>query len=235
MVTRREFFGWPIFFWAILLVLSRVANSAEIPGQLIEGAKKEGKVRLGITLNLQMGNVPTGKKVIEAFEARYPFIKVDFERVGGQRDREAVIAELAAGRVSYDVTVLAPTQVPTAVKTNIVEPVDWRALGIKEQDIGPQGVGVHYVLAAFGIVYNRKRVPDAVGEKLTWQDCVDPKWMGKLAMNDGPIHLEILWQPNVWGREKTLAYVRQLAANKTVIERAAEEIVDKVTLRRIRF
>ena len=119
---------------------------------------------------------------------------------------------------------------PTAVKTNIVEPVDWRALGIKEQDIGPQGVGVHYVLAAFGIVYNRKRVPDAVGEKLTWEDCVDPKWIGQLAMNDGPIHLEILWQPNVWGRDKTLAYVRRLAANKTVLGTGGEEIVDKVTL-----
>ena len=196
----------------------------------MEGAKKEGRVKLGITLRLDVAGKPSGRKLIEAFQARYPFIKVDFERVGGTREREKVFTELAAGQVSYDVTVMTVTQIPIVLKTNVVERIDWRSLGIQPQDIGPQALGVNYQHVVFGITYNKALLSDESARKMGWEDCADPKWKRKVAMNDTPIHLEILWQPHLWGRDKTLAHARRLAANQTIFERSGEDATQKVAL-----
>src|SRR5262245_16536481 len=187
--------------------------------KLVEGAKKEGKLKVGLTVRWEEGGKPGAKKFVEVFQTRYPFLKVEYERVGGSRERERVLTELAAGKVSYDVTVLSETQVPTALKANVVEKVDWKALGVTAQHVHPDGFGVNYRSQLYGIAYNRKLVPDDVGRKLSWEDCAAAKWKKKVAMDTRPRHLEILWQPHVWGREKTLAHARQLAANQTIFER----------------
>ena len=150
--------------------------------------------------------------------------------MGGSRERERVLTELAAGRVSYDVTVLSETQVPTALQANVTEKVDWKALGVTAQHVHPEGFGVNYRSQLYGIAYNRKLVPDDVGRKLTWEDCAAPKWKKKVAMDTRPRHLEILWQPHVWGREKTLAHARQLAANQTIFERDRTGAMTKLAL-----
>jgi iron(III) transport system substrate-binding protein len=206
------------------------AAQAQGLDKVVEGAKKEGKVKLGISLRWEVGGKPSGKKLVEAFQARYPFVKAEFERVGGTRERERVLSELAAGKVAYDVTVFTVTQIPTAVQANVIERVDWRSLGIQTQRIGPDGLGVNYQTRIFGIAYNRKLVPEEAGKKLTWEDCADPKWKGKVAMNDSPVHLEIFWQPHIWGRAKTLEHARRLTANQAILERSLEDSMHKVSL-----
>ena len=139
--------------------------------KVIEAAKKEGKAKLGLTMRWQESGKPSGQKIVETFQARYSFVKIEYERVGGSRERERVLTELAAGKVPYDVTVLSGTQVPILVKANLAEPVDWRALGVHSRHIHPDRFGVYYRSQIVGILYNRKLIPDAVGSKLTWEDC----------------------------------------------------------------
>ena len=98
--------------------------------KITEGAKKEGKIKVGLTVRWEEAGKPGAKKFVEVFQTRYPFLKVEYERVGGSRERERVLSELAAGKVSYDVTVLSETQVPTALRANVVEKVDWKSLGV---------------------------------------------------------------------------------------------------------
>jgi iron(III) transport system substrate-binding protein len=198
--------------------------------KLVEGAKKEGKVKLGLTVRWEEGGKPAAKKIVEAFQARYPFVKVDYERVGGSRERERVLTELAAGRVPYDVTVLSGTQVPIAVKANVAQAVDWRSLNIPQRQIHPDRIGVYYRSQIVGILYNKKLVPEPVGSKLTWEDCAAPQWRKKVAMDNRPRYLEIFYQPHVWGREKTLAHARQLGKNQTIFERSRSAAVTKLTL-----
>ena len=198
--------------------------------RVVEGAKKEGKVRVGITVRWQEGGKPGAKKMVELFQSRYPFVKVDYERVGGSRERERVLSELAAGKVSYDVTVLSETQVPIAVKANVIEKVDWRSLGVVPRHVHDDGSGVNYRSQFYGISYNRKLVPDSVGAKLTWEDCTSPQYRGKVAMDTRPRHLEIFWQPQVWGRERTLAHARRLAENATVFEQDRTAAMTKLSL-----
>jgi iron(III) transport system substrate-binding protein len=219
-----------ILFFSSLSFFAISSSWAQSLDKIVEAAKKEGQVRLGLTLRWEVGGKPSGKKLAEAFQARYPFIKVSLERVGGTRERERVISELAAGRVSYDVTVLTVTQTSTAVRANLAERVNWHQLGIQRHDISPQELGVNYQYGVFGIAYNKKLIPDEVGSKLTWDDCTDPKWKTKVAANDSPVHLEILWQPHAWGRDKTLEHARKLVANQTIFERSLEESLTKVAL-----
>ncbi|MGH7824646.1 MAG: ABC transporter substrate-binding protein [Candidatus Binatia bacterium] len=198
--------------------------------KIVAGAKKEGKVKVGITVRWEEAGKPGAKKLVEAFQSRYPFLKVEYERVGGSRERERVLTELAAGKVSYDVTVISETQVQTALRANIVEKVDWKALGVHPQHVHPDGFGVNYRSQLYGIVYNQKLIPEHAGKKLTWEDCAAPKWKKKVAMDTRPRHLEILWQPGVWGREKTLAHARQLGANQTIFERDRTGAMTKLAL-----
>ncbi|MGH7770448.1 MAG: hypothetical protein ACREQP_23595, partial [Candidatus Binatia bacterium] len=57
-----------LFFPAMALAqgLERVA----------EGARKEGKVKVGITVRWQEGGKPAAKRMVEVFQTRYPFVKV---------------------------------------------------------------------------------------------------------------------------------------------------------------
>src|SRR5262249_24795339 len=70
--------------------------------KLVDGAKKEGQVKVGLTVRWEEGGKAGAKKFVEVFQTRYPFLKVGYERVGGSRERERVLSELAAGKVSYD-------------------------------------------------------------------------------------------------------------------------------------
>jgi iron(III) transport system substrate-binding protein len=227
-MTRKSWMSVFVVTFTILCSLSAVRGQGM--DKIVQGAKKEGQLKLGITLRWEVAGQPSGKKLIEAFQARYPFVKVDFQRVGGTREREKVFTELTAGRVSYDVTVMTVSQVPNVLKADVVEQVDWRSLGVRPEDIAPHALGVNYQYGVFGIAYNKKLVPDAEASKLTWENCVDSKWRKKVAMNDTPVHLEVLWQPHAWGRERTLDHARRLVSNQTVFEQSNEDILNKVAL-----
>ncbi|MGH7844500.1 MAG: ABC transporter substrate-binding protein, partial [Candidatus Binatia bacterium] len=80
----------------------------------------------------------------------------------------------------------------------------------------------------YGISYNTDMIKEAEGQKLTWEDCANPKWKGKVAVIDRPRHLEVLYQDSAWGREKTLDYARRLAANNPIVERSRDEAFTKL-------
>jgi iron(III) transport system substrate-binding protein len=221
----------PLFQVSIgCLLLFPALLFAQALEKVVEGAKKEGKVKVGITVRWQEGGKPAAKKMVEVFQSHYPFVKVDYERVGGSRERERVLSELAAGKVSYDVTVLSETQVPIALKANVMEKIDWRSLGVPPQHVHEDGVGVNYRSQLYGIAYNRKLVPDSIGTKLNWDDCASPQYRGKVATDSRPRHLEIFWQPQVWGRDKTLAYARRLTQNGTLFEQDRTAAMTKLAL-----
>jgi ABC-type Fe3+ transport system substrate-binding protein len=229
MVRAICFAGWLLMAILIWPCAAWTQENSALQ-KIAAAAKKEGKVRLGLTVRWEEGGKPAAKKIVEGFHARYPFVKAEYERVGGSRERERVITELAAGRIPYDVTVLSGTQVPLAKKANLAESVDWRSLGVSARQVHQEGFGVYYRSQVVGILYNRKLVSDQVGSKLTWEDCASANWKKKIAMDNRPRYLEIFYQPQVWGREKTLAHARQIGANQTTFERSRSAAVNKLSL-----
>ncbi len=49
-------------------------------------------------------------------------------------------------------------------------------------------------------------------------------------MDNRPHYLELLYQPDAWGKEKTLAYARQLGVNQTIFERSRSAAMTKLAL-----
>lgn len=184
--------------------------------QYIEGAKKEGSVRVGITIRTKVQGKVAGQKYLDAFEKRYPFVKVKFKRIGGARERNRVISEMAGGVVNFDVATVSETMIPTIVDAKLVHVIDWNQLGVPEALRHPKNYGVTLRTPVFGIAYNRDLISDDVAKTFTWETCTDPKWKGKTATDDRPRHLNELYY--AWGKEKTLDYAKRWAANKPAME-----------------
>ena len=66
--------------------------------QLIEGAKKEGKLVWFTTMA-----VDTSQPLVNAFLKEYPFIKAELVRATGERIISRILSEAAAGKWSFDV------------------------------------------------------------------------------------------------------------------------------------
>lgn len=184
----------------------------------IQAAKKEGAVRVGVTLRSKVHGKPSGELYIAAFQKRYPFLKVDFKRIGGSRERERAINEMAGGIYNFDVAVVSETQVDTLVGAKLPLIAPWEKLGVPKFLAHPDNIGVSMRTPVFGIGYNRDLVPEQEAATFTWESCLDPKWRGKSAIKTRPRHLEMFYPENVWGREKTLDYAKRWAASKPAIE-----------------
>jgi ABC-type Fe3+ transport system substrate-binding protein len=205
----------PILSFGTLLITASLATAGPLD-EYVEGAKKEGSVRVGITIRQKVQGKVAGQKYLDAFQAQYPFLKVNFKRIGGARERNRLISEMSGGVVNYDVATVSETMVPTIVDAKLVHRVDWAKLGVPDALRHPKNVGVSLRTPVFGIGYNRELVSDDVAKTFTWETCTDPKWRGKTASDDRPQHLKELY--HVWGKEKTLDYAKRWAANKPAME-----------------
>jgi ABC-type Fe3+ transport system substrate-binding protein len=194
----------------------------------IEAAKKEGSVTLGLTIREKSHGKPAGELYLAAFQKAYPFLKVHFKRLGGSRERERVIVEMAAGMTEYDVATISETQVSTLVDAKLAHMIEWQKFGIPKIIINPKNIGVSLRIPVYGIAYNRDLIPDAVAKTFTWETCTDPKWKAKITMDNRPRFLELFYRDDVWGREKTLDYAKRWAANKPVLNSSQSDATQKV-------
>ena len=73
--------------------------------------------------------------------------------------------------------------------------------------IDPAGYYIAAGISRYGIVFNNKLVP-AKDVPKTWEDCLDPKFKGNMAVYTRPRTWTGLWPG--WGEEKSLAFHRRL-------------------------
>ncbi|MDP2644740.1 MAG: extracellular solute-binding protein [Desulfobacterales bacterium] len=221
--------------WFSIIVCSAILSNpapalqADPLDPYIAGARKEGSVTIGITVRDKIHGKPAGQLYMAAFQKRYPFLKVNFKRIGGGRERERVITEMTAGVFNFDVATASATMVRTLVEARLPRAVEWGNVGVPQFLIHPKNIGMTLRTALFGIAYNRDLVPDEVAAGFTWETCTDPKWKGKIATDNLPLHLEPLYVSNVWGPEKTLDYARRAAAIKPIVESSRTSAAAKLT------
>jgi ABC-type Fe3+ transport system substrate-binding protein len=220
--TRRFFMNTdlrrcivPIILFAVLGLTPPAAPAGALD-PYIEGAKQEGLVRVGITIRQKVQGKVAGQEYLDAFQKRYPFVKLNFKRIGGARERNRLVSEMSGGVINFDVATVSESMVPTIVDANLVRIVDWKKLGVPDVLRHPRNIGVSLRTPVYGIAYNRDSVSEDVAKKFTWETCTDPKWKGKTATDDRPQHLTELYY--AWGKEKTLDYARRWAANKPAME-----------------
>src|ERR1700736_3353448 len=148
-----------------------------ITPQLIEVAKKEGKVILYSSMDL-----PVGEKLGKAFEAAYPGITVQIERSGSERLFQRLDQEFASGIRAADIVNSSDASHFISWKKN-----GWLAPFVTE-DIAqhflpeyrdPDGMFATSRIWLSSIAYNTNLVKPEDAPK-SFADLLDPKWAGKL-------------------------------------------------------
>jgi iron(III) transport system substrate-binding protein len=158
-------------------VLSAAPPASAITPQLIEAAKKEGKVVWYTSVDL-----PLAEKVAKAFEAKFPGIAVRVERTGAERVFQRIGQEYGSNIRAVDVV----------NSSDAAHFIVWKKSGWLEPYV-PEDVAKFYPaehkdpdgnFASFRvwvciIAYNTNLVKKEDAPK-SYADLLDPKWKGKL-------------------------------------------------------
>src|SRR5215472_8062733 len=183
--------------------------------QLIEAAKKEGKIVYYTSVDL-----PLAERVAKAFEAKYPGIEVRVERSGAERVFQRIGQEYASNVHAVDVVnssdaahfivwkrdlLLAPYVPEDVAKFYSTEHRD------------PDGMFASFRITLSIIAYNTNLVKAEEAPK-SFADLLDPKWVGKLVKS----------HPGYSGSTMTATYQMQRDLGWDYFEKLAKQKVLQV-------
>lgn len=131
--------------------------------------------------------------------------------------------EYAAGqKASVDIALGAAPQIVPVLKSDFFEPVDWKPYlpgRITDQMIEMNGKLIRIVTGLSGATYNSALAPM---KPTMLDDFLKPAWKGKIASTPYAAGFDVLLADDVWGRDKTFAYVRALSKQITGLIRCGE-------------
>ena len=181
--------------------------------QLLEGAKKEGQLNWYTTMS-----VVDHTKYLELFNKKYPFVKVNVRRVGGERLVTIITTEYRAGKTLFDVVIssgVAPSLIKSGIFAKYVSPeTKYFAAGTKD----PEGYWADTYTNSLALSYHTRMVPrDRVPQR--WEDLLAPQWKGKkIAIDTEPYE----WFDavlRVMGKEKGWEFLKQFGEQELVVVR----------------
>src|SRR5215470_1036723 len=154
------------FIYFVLASAAMATDSA-----IIEGAKKEGALVFYTTMDIQ-----NSKPLLDAFLAKYPFIKGDLVRLGGTAMVSRIITEAQAGSNRFDLAVgISPSYMPMRER-NLIAPYkspEFAALYDDTHDA--QGYWSTVYLNTFVLGYNTKVIGKNDLPK-TYEDLLKPQF-----------------------------------------------------------
>lgn len=158
-------------------VLAAAPPASAVTPQLIEAAKKEGKVIWYTSVDL-----PLAEKVAKSFEAKYPGIAVRVERTGAERVFQRIGQEYGSNIHAVD----------CANSSDAAHFIVWKNKGMLEaylpEDVAkfypaehkdPDGMFASFRVWACIIAYNTNLVKAEDAPK-SFADLLEPKWKGKI-------------------------------------------------------
>jgi iron(III) transport system substrate-binding protein len=189
------------FLLLVLLLAARTAWGQ--PAELLQGAKKEGKLVWYTSMAID-----TSKPLLDVFLKQYPFIQAELVRAGEEQLLNRILTESRAGKSFFDVVSSSAIQV--LASRNFLSPyasVESNAYVAELKD--PQSRWTAVYNNNLVPVYNTKMLPEKEVPK-DYPDLLDPKWKGKMLMDS----TDYDWYGTlavVWGREAAARYMERLA------------------------
>ena len=182
-------------------------GSVHADENLISEARKErGTIRWYTALN-----VGGSKPIADAFEKKYPFLKVAVNRLSNERILNRILTEAKSNAPQFDITSFAylPILAEKALLARYFSP-ETRAY--QEGFFDPKGhwVSMYSNLVVLG--YNTRAVNGSVAPK-DWPDLLDSRWSEKIGMDPevGAWYGAML---SYFGKEKGEKFFRALARQK---------------------
>ncbi len=196
---------------------------------LYDAAKKESEVTWYTSQILG----ETAQRVVTAFNAVYPDIKVNLLRASGQVLYQRVMQEISMNALQADVVSLSDTGGQQEELKQAGHFVQYKPHRAPEalpafQNSDPDGFYHITIVAMTVIVYNTKLIKPEDAPK-SWSDLADPKWKGKVAIgHPGFSSLATAWVTKMnalygWG------FIEKLAKNDTQVTRNINDTTTLVT------
>jgi len=210
-------------FAAVALTPEEIAtyNGPDRQKVLEEGARKEGKVAIYSGMIVDQALRP----MAEAFEKKYPFLKVDYWRGASPQIIQKALAEARAGKVQVDVlesTSLAPGLVRGGVAQKFHSP---ESDSYPKHLVVPKGMWASTRLSYFGAAINPEMVKKDEAPK-TWDDLLNPKWKGKLVMTDPSFTSLQVSVVGTMAKARGWGFYEKLRANDTMIVQGHQQVSD---------
>jgi iron(III) transport system substrate-binding protein len=145
---------------------------------LYQAAKKEG----ALVLNAQ--DPDSEKLAVAAFSKRYPGIKIAWETGRGTDIARKLQTQATANQWTHDVFSSGPHDLDGMKQAGLLEPFQPpEVANVRPETTDPNKLWDPAYLLVYGFVVNTKLVP-AGQEPKSWAELADPKWNGKLSMQD---------------------------------------------------
>ena len=208
-------------------VTSAAPPASAVTPQLIEAAKKEGKVVFYTSIDL-----PVAERIAKAFEAKYPGIAVRVERTGAERVFQRIGQEYASRIHAVDVV----------NSSDAAHFIVWKREGILEPYL-PEDVAKYYpaehkdpdgTFATFRawvcvIGYNTNMVKAEDAPK-SYADLLDPKWTGKIVKAHPSYSGTIMTATYQMSRDLGWEYFEKLAKQKVMQVQSSADPPKKLAL-----
>lgn len=204
-----------IFSLFLFSEVSKAANS-ELE-QLIEGAKKEKDVNF-----YHSGGIEDGNAVVQRFEKKYPFLKVNFYRTGGEKFLIKVMTEIQAKRYVADVILALGSSMHIFRKAGILEKYVSTEDRFFPNEFKDYGYWVTNYVGVYVNSYNTKLVPKELLPK-TYEDILSPRWNGKMMMDPTKVDW-FVGMLQIMGKEKGLNWMEALS-KKNISQRIGHTLI----------
>ena len=198
-----------------------------ITPQLVEAAKKEGKVVLYSALDLSVG-----EKLGKAFEAAYPGVQIQIERSGSERLFQRIAQE-------HDANIHACDVVTSADASHFIPwKRDGRLMPFVSEDIAryfpeqyrdPDGLFVTSHIWLCSIAYNTNLVKPEDAPK-SYAELLDPKWAGKMVKGHPAYSGTIMTATFQLVRELGWGYYEKLAKQRVMQVQSSTDPPKKLSL-----
>lgn len=203
---------------ALLAPAAAWAQSSPNP-KLVEAAKKEGEIVYYTTMTLDQS-----KSVADRFEKKYG-IKVTLFRTGGGPLLNKIFTESRGGRHDWDVVVGRGEMVlPLMQRKLLASYASPETKMIDQQLVDKKGYWSAYYVNSYVLGWNTKLLKREDVPK-NYEDLLNPKWRGGLISVDTEAYGMFEGLKSAWGKEKTIAYFKRLAALDPVVKRGNTERV----------
>ncbi|HEY1233895.1 MAG TPA: extracellular solute-binding protein [Candidatus Binatia bacterium] len=198
--------------WLVALVIAAVAFSYTVvvvradDSLLSEARRERGIIRWYTALN-----VNGSKPLADAFEKKYPFLKVDITRLSNERIMNRIFAEAKSAAAQFDVTSFA--YLPLLAQKNLL--AAYQSPQTKAYLEGFFDPKSHWATMYSNLIvlgYNTRQVNAATAPQ-DWPDLLAPQWSEKIGM-DPEVGIWYGAMLHYLGKEKGDKFFRSLAQQK---------------------
>ena len=208
-------------------IRAQAPAASAITPQLIEAAKKEGKVVYYTSIDL-----PLAERIAKSFETKYPGISVRVERTGAERVFQRIGQEYASNIRAVDVV----------NSSDAAHFIVWKRQGILAPYL-PEDVAKHYAAehkdadgmhanfrAGLSVIgYNTNMVKAEEAPK-SFADLLDPKWVGKMVKAHPGYSGNVMTATFQVTRDLGWEYLEKLAKQKVMQVQSSTDPPKKLAL-----